>query len=94
MRPRYRIPDEIHKKLEELAELNGRSVNSEVINILRDYLEMPVKWEKWIIKAIQEIALEKGYTVSWAVNFLVGMKLSDLDEAGQKAENPKKAAGQ
>jgi len=38
-----------------------------------------VRWEPWIEGAINDLAEEKGKTFSWMANFLVGMKLNDLD---------------
>ena len=38
-----------------------------------------VRWEPWIENAINALAEEKGKTFSWMANFLVGMKLNDLD---------------
>jgi TfoX/Sxy family transcriptional regulator of competence genes len=91
----YRLPAGICDKLEELAVLNRRSINDELVLILQDYFNMPVKWEKWIEKSIKEIAQEKGYTISWALNFLVGMKLSDMGvETSEDKENSQEAAGQ
>ena len=94
----YRIPPDICEKLKEIAIINRRSVNDEVITILQDYFDMPVKWEKWIEKKVKDIALEKGYTISWAVNYLVGTQLNKLDEAqndgAQEKDDPQKASGQ
>ena len=38
-----------------------------------------VRWEPWIENAIYALADEKGKTFSYMANFLVGMKLNDLD---------------
>jgi len=45
-----------------------------------------VRWEPWIENAIKSLADEKGKTFSWMANFLVGMKLSDLDIAREEFE--------
>jgi hypothetical protein len=45
-----------------------------------------VRWEPWIENAIKALADEKGKTFSWMANFLVGMKLNDLDFAREDFE--------
>jgi hypothetical protein len=45
-----------------------------------------VRWEPWIENAINALANEKGKTFSWMANFLVGMKLNDLDIAREDFE--------
>jgi hypothetical protein len=82
----YRLPPDICDKLNEIAVINRRSINDEVIEILRDYFNMPIKWEKWIIQTIKKIAIEKGYTISWAINYLVATRLNQLDEASKNNE--------
>ncbi|MDR2865749.1 MAG: hypothetical protein LBV68_09085 [Spirochaetaceae bacterium] len=41
--------------------------------------QISIRWEPWIENAIKALADEKGKTFSWMANFLVGMKLNDLD---------------
>jgi len=41
--------------------------------------QISVRWDPWIENGIKALADEKGKTFSWMANFLVGMKLNDLD---------------
>ena len=38
-----------------------------------------VRWEPWVERAVKAIADEKGKTFSWMANYLVELKLNDLD---------------
>jgi len=80
----YRLPPEIIEKMEELSNIDRRSINDTVITILQDYLDMPVKWETWIINTIKEIAIEKKYTISWALNYLVANALNEVGRGFEK----------
>jgi len=85
----YRLPDDLCEKLEKIAILNHRSINDELISILNDYFNMPIAWENHVVEKVKSIALEGGYTVSFAVNFVISKYLEELQEI---QENPKKAA--
>ena len=75
----YRLPPELCEKLEKSAIENRRSINDELITIIEDFIDIPIKWEPGIMKAIKELAKKQGWSVSYTVNFLLGMKLSDID---------------
>jgi predicted HicB family RNase H-like nuclease len=38
-----RLPDDLHKALKELAQKDNRSLNSEMIHILKQYIEQALK---------------------------------------------------
>jgi hypothetical protein len=95
-----RLPKSIYNELEKLAKKRRRSINDELIMVLKD--SGFVEWLPWIKRAIEVYARERSYDFSEAANNLVSQKISDFDivEGGIKAEieselnNPQKAQGQ
>ena len=80
LRKTYELPKEICEKLANSAKENLRSINFELINILQDYFETgAIKWEPWIIKAIERYAQTRGASFSWAVNDLISQKIEDFN---------------
>jgi len=73
----YLIPEDICEKLEQMANENKRSINNELVYILDSFIKMPILLETGIKKEIQKIADEKGWSISYTVNFYLGLKLTD-----------------
>ena len=93
----YKLPKELCDRLEASAVKNKQTNNKELIDILENYFssedksEKIIKLEPWIEKSITEVAEKKGSSLSWEVNFLLALKLSDFDieEKNYKAEGIK-----